>query len=172
MVEWITGICDWFVENQDGILAFITSADFVAMISMIVLVIRQTIATIKNTTSTNLLNGSILSLDGVKVSMETVKTELLETQKKVAAMGDALTVVGKQLELFFEAQAVAYSTHRNEDTRANLMRIINEARSLTGAAPVATEVTDVIEEPVKTDVKTTKKTAKKTTSGSDDVTRY
>lgn len=175
MVEWVKGIYHWVLANQQGIVTVITSAEFAAVVSLIVLLIRQIKKVAGNTDNAKLLNGTVTTLQEklgelklVTDAMEKVKAELLATQNRVISMNNSLLNVEKQLSLFFDAQSVVYSTHRNEDTRANLLRIIGEAKALCEQVETPTEVKDVVEtaptvevtEPVKTTEKKTTKNKK------------
>lgn len=139
MTEFFQNIYAWLAANSNKIVAFLTSANFLAMLTLVVNTIR-TIKTNKGVaiTSTDLKNeltessknrSVIASIKGVSETIkdvtEATKTAIDET--KALLDKEVLTVTNK-LNAMLEVQSLVYSTIRDDSLRQTVSNLLNTAR--------------------------------------------
>lgn len=139
MIEFFQNIYAWLAANSNKIVAFLTSANFLAMLTLVVNTIR-TIKTNKGVaiTSTDLKNeltessknrSVIASIKGVSETIkdvtEATKTAIDETK---ALLDKELLTVTNKVNAILEVQSLVYSTIRDDSLRQTVSNLLNTAR--------------------------------------------
>nr|DAG51355.1 MAG TPA: hypothetical protein [Caudoviricetes sp.] len=139
MTEFFQNIYAWLAANSNKIVAFLTSANFLAMLTLVVNTIR-TIKTNKGVaiTSTDLKTelaessknrGVIASIKGVSETIkdvtEATKTAIDETK---ALLDKELLTVTNKVNAMLEVQSLVYSTIRDDSLRQTVSNLLNTAR--------------------------------------------
>ena len=139
MTEFFQNIYAWLAANSNKIVAFLTSANFLAMLTLVVNTIR-TIKTNKGVaiTSTDLKTelaessknrGVIASIKGVSDTIkdvtEATKTAIDETK---ALLDKELLTVTNKVNAILEVQSLVYSTIRDDSLRQTVSNLLNTAR--------------------------------------------
>lgn len=139
MTEFFQNIYAWLAANSNKIVAFLTSANFLAMLTLVVNTVR-TIKTNKGVavTSTDLKNelsessknrGVIASIKGVSDTIkdvtEATKTAIDETK---ALLDKELLTVTNKVNAMLEVQSLVYSTIRDDSLRQTVSNLLNTAR--------------------------------------------
>ena len=139
MTEFFQNIYAWLAANSNKIVAFLTSANFLAMLTLVVNTIR-TIKTNKGVaiTSTDLKNeltessknrSVIASIKGVSDTIkdvtEATKTAIDETK---ALLDKELLTVTNKVNAILEVQSLVYSTIRDDSLRQTVSNLLNTAR--------------------------------------------
>lgn len=139
MTEFFQNIYAWLAANSNKIVAFLTSANFLAMLTLVVNTIR-TIKTNKGVaiTSTDLKNeltessknrSVIASIKGVSETIkdvtEATKTAIDETK---ALLDKELLNVTNKVNAILEVQSLVYSTIRDDSLRQTVSNLLNTAR--------------------------------------------
>ena len=139
MTEFFQNIYAWLSANSNKIVAFLTSANFIAMLSLVVNTVR-TIKTNKGVaiTSTDLKNELtessknrtiIASIKGVSETIkdvtEATKTAIDETK---ALLDKELLTVTNKVNAMLEVQSLVYSTIRDDSLRQTVSNLLNTAR--------------------------------------------
>ena len=139
MTEFFQNIYAWLAANSNKIVAFLTSANFLAMLTLVVNTIR-TIKTNKGVaiTSTDLKNeltessknrSVIASIKGVSDTIkdvtEATKTAIDETK---ALLDKELLTVTNKVNAMLEVQSLVYSTIRDDSLRQTVSNLLNTAR--------------------------------------------
>ena len=167
------------MAHYEGIVTFVTSAQFAAIIGLVILLVKQIKKVKKNTETTNSLQIKIVELDEMQRKMVVLTTQMAAVEQENRELKNTVKLMSKQFNLFFEAQTILYSTHKNENTRSSLMRIANKARTLTGDEPIDISHMEIVDtakiqktaEKAKTTVEKTVDTVKKVKKITD-TTRY
>lgn len=139
MTEFFQNIYAWLAANSNKIVAFLTSANFLAMLTLVVNTVR-TIKTNKGVaiTSTDLKNeltessknrNVIASIKGVSETIkdvtEATKTAIDETK---ALLDKELLTVTNKVNAMLEVQSLVYSTIRDDSLRQTVSNLLNTAR--------------------------------------------
>lgn len=139
MTEFFQNIYAWLAANSNKIVAFLTSANFLAMLTLVVNTVR-TIKTNKGVaiTSTDLKNeltessknrSVIASIKGVSETIkdltEATKTAIDETK---ALLDKELLTVTNKVNAMLEVQSLVYSTIRDDSLRQTVSNLLNTAR--------------------------------------------
>lgn len=139
MTEFFQNIYAWLAANSNKIVAFLTSANFLAMLTLVVNTVR-TIKTNKGVaiTSTDLKNeltessknrSVIASIKGVSETIkdvtEATKTTIDETK---ALLDKELLTVMSKVNAMLEVQSLVYSTIRDDSLRQTVSNLLNTAR--------------------------------------------
>lgn len=139
MTAFFQNIYAWLAANSNKIVAFLTSANFLAMLTLVVNTVR-TIKTNKGVaiTSTDLKNELtessknrtvIASIKGVSETIkevtEATKTAIDETK---ALLDKELLTVTNKVNAMLEVQSLVYSTIRDDSLRQTVSNLLNTAR--------------------------------------------
>lgn len=139
MTEFFQNIYAWLAANSNKIVAFLTSANFLAMLTLVVNTVR-TIKTNKGVaiTSTDLKNeltessknrSVIASIKGVSDTIkdvtEATKTAIDETK---ALLDKELLTITNKVNAMLEVQSLVYSTIRDDSLRQTVSNLLNTAR--------------------------------------------
>lgn len=134
-MEWFNNIGKWFQENCNSFLMWLQTFDIVGLIAMIVMVIKQAIATKSNTGNVKLLTKALKENETVTTSLVRLKTEneelqtLVKTQdKKVNDVVDAADKILVKVNAMLDVFSLVYQTIKNEDTRVAVNNILMNAR--------------------------------------------
>ena len=139
MTAFFQNIYAWLAANSNKIVAFLTSANFLAMLTLVVNTVR-TIKTNKGVaiTSTDLKtelaesskNRTVIaSIKGVSETIKDV-TEATKTaidEMKTLLDKEVLTVTNK-VNAMLEVQSLVYSTIRDDSLRQTVSNLLNTAR--------------------------------------------
>lgn len=139
MTEFFQNIYAWLAANSNKIVAFLTSANFLAMLTLVVNTVR-TIKTNKGVaiTSTDLKNELSESsknrtvIESIKGVSETIKdvTEATKTaiDETKALLDKELLTVTNKVNAMLEVQSLVYSTIRDDSLRQTVSNLLNTAR--------------------------------------------
>lgn len=139
MTEFFQNIYAWLAANSNKIVAFLTSANFLAMLTLVVNTVR-TIKTNKGVaiTSTDLKTELAESsknrtvIESIKGVSETIKevTEATKTaiDETKALLDKELLTVTNKVNAMLEVQSLVYSTIRDDSLRQTVSNLLNTAR--------------------------------------------
>lgn len=139
MTEFFQNIYAWLAANSNKIVAFLTSANFLAMLTLVVNTIRTiktnkgvaiTSTDLKNELSESSKNRSVIaSIKGVSETIkdvtEATKTAIDETK---ALLDKELLTVTNKVNAMLEVQSLVYSTIRDDSLRQTVSNLLNTAR--------------------------------------------
>lgn len=139
MTEFFQNIYAWLAANSNKIVAFLTSANFLAMLTLVVNTIRTiktnkgvaiTSTDLKNELSESSKNRSVIASikgvsDTIKDVTEATKTAIDETK---ALLDKELLTVTNKVNAMLEVQSLVYSTIRDDSLRQTVSNLLNTAR--------------------------------------------
>lgn len=139
MTEFFQNIYAWLAANSNKIVAFLTSANFLAMLTLVVNTIRtiktnKGVAITSSDLKTELAESSknrtvIASIKGVSETIkdvtEATKTAIDETK---ALLDKELLTVTNKVNAMLEVQSLVYSTIRDDSLRQTVSNLLNTAR--------------------------------------------
>lgn len=139
MTAFFQNIYAWLAANSGKIVAFLTSANFVAMLTLVVNTIR-TIKTNKGVTlaSTDLkaeLTESAKSrkiIDAIKDVSDSAREIADKTKDSLAefktSVDAEMTTIMNKVNAMLEVQSLVYSTIRDDSLRQTVSNLLNTAR--------------------------------------------
>ena len=139
MVEFFKNIFTWFVEHKDEIVVFFTSTNFAAVISSVILLIKQIKAT-RNTNksvenSSSILDKAVeLAQSVTSVSDKTASTEsnTEEIKTKIDSVNkqfvNELEILQQKLNAMLEVQTIVYNSMKDETARKNVFNLLTQAK--------------------------------------------
>ena len=139
MTAFFQNIYAWLAANGNKIVAVLTSANFVAMATLVVNTIR-TIKTKKGVavTSTDLTHElaesskSRVVIDAIKDVSEKIKDVTDATKQSIdetkALLDKELLTVTAKINAMLEVQSLVYSTIRDDSLRQTVSNLLNTAR--------------------------------------------
>ena len=143
---WFENVKTFFVEQADVILAWLTPANIIAMITAIIMTIRNHRATKKNTTVGDGLVSSMVKVDNlqdtVKANTDVVACQVESVKEldykysqisgKIADVeqnfADKFDIIDQKIEAMLNVQAMVYGTIQNNDLRVNVQNTIANAK--------------------------------------------
>lgn len=139
MTEFFQNIYAWLAANSNKIVAFLTSANFLAMLTLVVNTIRTiktnkgvaiTFTDLKNELTESSKNRSVIASikgvsDTIKDVTEATKTAIDETK---ALLDKELLTVTNKVNAILEVQSLVYSTIRDDSLRQTVSNLLNTAR--------------------------------------------
>lgn len=149
MIEtWFLSIVEWFKENSTNIFAFCTSTAGIALITQIILIIRQIKATKKNNDTSSTLNktvqtdlkNTVKATDTLSANMSEVQVITNDNLKKTAVLNAQMSQLSKEtnsnitamtnkLNLLLDALSVVYTTIPDENIRASVTSMLANAKA-------------------------------------------
>lgn len=139
MVEFFRNVFTWFVEHKDGIVVFFTSTNFAAVVSSVILLIKQIKAT--RTTNKSVENSSSILDKAVElaqsvtsVSDKTASTEsnTEEIKTKIDSVNkqfvNELEILQQKLNAMLEVQTIVYNSMKDETARKNVFNLLTQAK--------------------------------------------
>lgn len=139
MVEFFKNLFTWFVEHKDEIVVFFTSTNFAAVISSVILLIKQIKAT-RNTNksvenSSSILDKAVeLAQSVTSVSDKTASTEsnTEEIKTKIDSVNkqfvNELEILQQKLNAMLEVQTIVYNSMKDETARKNVFNLLTQAK--------------------------------------------
>lgn len=144
MVEFLQSIIDWVVINKDEILLFFTSGQFAALITSLVVLVKQLKANsgINNTNkelkvSLDEANAKITDMLVVKESSNNASKDVAKMKAEVAEfkteVEDSFDTILKKMNAILEVQSLVYSTVKDEHLRTMIASILTDAKFIETA---------------------------------------
>ncbi len=139
MVEFFKNLFTWFVEHKDEIVVFFTSTNFAAVVSSVILLIKQIKAT-RNTNksvenSSSILDKAVeLAQSVTSVSDKTASTEsnTEEIKTKIDSVNkqfvNELEILQQKLNAMLEVQTIVYNSMKDETARKNVFNLLTQAK--------------------------------------------
>lgn len=139
MVEFFKNLFTWFVEHKDEIVVFFTSTNFAAVVSSVILLIKQIKAT-RNTNksvenSSSILDKAVeLAQHVTSVSDKTASTEnnTEEIKVKIDSVNkqfvNELEILQQKLNAMLEVQTIVYNSMKDETARKNVFNLLTQAK--------------------------------------------
>lgn len=132
-------IWQWFVNNEDVILAFFMSGQAMSFVAALVMLVKNLKETKDNTKSSEILKESldtnnemkstVLNLDEnfklLKSENDSLRKELKETEDTLENKNKEIL---NKLNSILEVQTIVYSTIRDDSVRTTVNTILNNAR--------------------------------------------
>lgn len=145
MIEFVSNIGKWLMENKDQIILFFTSGQFTLLIAQVVVFVKTIKSTKTNTVSTNALNKSVATMNAAKEDLTSTKKnseDLLTKQNDTKETIDAfeakfeekLSMVTDKLNAIIEVQSIVYSSIKDEKVRNTVNNILVNAKYAETAA--------------------------------------
>lgn len=139
MMEFVRNCYMWVVENYKEITMMLTSAQFISVVSAIVIFVKNIKSSKDNTAATNALNRTMATTNkmsetvtNLKTELETLKAEnakiksaLHDNQKEII---DFLNTHSAKLNSMLEVQSVVYSTIKDEKIRNTVNSLLLNAK--------------------------------------------
>lgn len=144
MVEFLQSIIDWVVINKDEILLFFTSGQFAALITSLVVLVKQLKANSGiNSTNKELkvsldeANAKITDMLVVKESSNNASKDVAKMKAEVAEfkteVEDSFDTILKKMNAILEVQSLVYSTVKDEHLRTMIASILTDAKFIETA---------------------------------------
>ena len=139
MVEFFKNLFTWFVEHKDEIVVFFTSTNFAAVISSVILLIKQIKAT-RNTNKSVENSSSILDkavelaqhvtsvsdkASSTESNTEEIKTKIDSVNKQFV---NELEILQQKLNAMLEVQTIVYNSMKDETARKNVFNLLTQAK--------------------------------------------
>ena len=132
-MEFFTNIWNWFVTNKDSIFAIVSSAEFVAMVGLIINLIKGKKSTAENTAVSKELSKAVAEQ---KETNKLLKNEIEESKRENAELKAELIRVTENSEAtltktsaIVNALSVVYnSSIKNPETRETVDNILTNAK--------------------------------------------
>lgn len=139
MVEFFRNVFAWFGEHKDEIVVFFTSTNFAALLSGIILLVKQIKAT--HTTNKSVKNSSSIldkavelaqnvTLVSDKASLTESNTE--EIKVKIDSVNkqfvNELEILQQKLNAMLEVQTIVYNSMKDETARKNVFNLLTQAK--------------------------------------------
>ena len=139
MTEFFNSCWTWFLENKDSIVIFLTSTQFVSLVTVIFNLVKSNKAVGQSTMSSNKLNESLNTTNKIAPIAEDVKTntELLiksqESQAEVLKemnnkLNETLNLQTEKINAIIEVQSIVYSTIKDEKVRNTVNNLLIKAK--------------------------------------------
>lgn len=139
MVEFFKNLFTWFVEHKDEIVVFFTSTNFAAVISSVILLIKQIKAT--RTTNKSVENSSSILDKAVELAQhvtsvsdkasstenntEEIKVKIDSVNKQFV---NELEILQQKLNAMLEVQTIVYNSMKDETARKNVFNLLTQAK--------------------------------------------
>lgn len=139
MVEFFKNLFTWFVEHKDEIVVFFTSTNFAAVISSVILLIKQIKAT-RNTNKSVENSSSILDkavelaqhVTSVSDKASSTENNTEEIKVKIDSVNkqfvNELEILQQKLNAMLEVQTIVYNSMKDETARKNVFNILTQAK--------------------------------------------
>ena len=139
MVEFFKNLFTWFVEHKDEIVVFFTSTNFAAVISSVILLIKQIKAT-RNTNKSVENSSSILDkavelaqhVTSVSDKASSTENNTEEIKVKIDSVNkqfvNELEILQQKLNAMLEVQTIVYKSMKDETARKNVFNLLTQAK--------------------------------------------
>lgn len=139
MVEFFKNLFTWFVEHKDGIVVFFTSTNFAAVVSSVILLIKQIKAT-RNTNKSVENSSSILDkavelaqhVTSVSDKASSTENNTEEIKVKIDSVNkqfvNELEILQQKLNAMLEVQTIVYNSMKDETARKNVFNLLTQAK--------------------------------------------
>ena len=139
MVEFFKNLITWFVEHKDGIVVFFTSTNFAAVVSSVILLIKQIKAT-RNTNKSVENSSSILDkavelaqhVTSVSDKASSTENNTEEIKVKIDSINkqfvNELEILQQKLNAMLEVQTIVYNSMKDETARKNVFNLLTQAK--------------------------------------------
>lgn len=132
-MEFFTNIWNWFIENKDSIFAVVSSAEFVAVIGLVVSLIKGKKSTAENTTASKELTKAVAEQKEtnktLKIEVEALKSENEELKTEVIRATDTAEATLTKVTALVNALSVVYNNSiKNPETRETVDNILTNAK--------------------------------------------
>ena len=139
MVEFFKNLFTWFVEHKDEIVVFFTSTNFAAVVSSVILLIKQIKAT-RNTNKSVENSSSILDkavelaqhVTSVSDKASSTENNTEEIKVKIDSVNkqfvNELEILQQKLNAMLEVQTIVYNSMKDETARKNVFNLLTQAK--------------------------------------------
>ena len=134
-MEWLNNIGQWVMDNYEGILAFLSSANMAGIVGNIMLIFKLSKSTNENTNTTMSLTTALATISELQTVMsETVKQneqlviELQELKASNAELDNKLSSINNKVMGVVDALTVVYSTVKDETVRRTVENILTATK--------------------------------------------
>lgn len=139
MVEFFRNVFTWFVEHKDEIVVFFTSTNFAAVVSSVILLIKQIKAT-RNTNKSVENSSSILDkavelaqhVTSVSDKASSTENNTEEIKVKIDSVNkqfvNELEILQQKLNAMLEVQTIVYNSMKDETARKNVFNLLTQAK--------------------------------------------
>ena len=139
MVEFFKNLFTWFVEHKDEIVVFFTSTNFAAVVSSVILLIKQIKAT-RNTNKSVENSSSILDkavelaqhVTSVSDKASSTENNTEEIKVKIDSINkqfvNELEILQQKLNAMLEVQTIVYNSMKDETARKNVFNLLTQAK--------------------------------------------
>lgn len=134
-MEWFNSIGNWFVEHYEGLMAFVSSSNFVAFVANIVLLVKTVFGLKANNAATKTLNDTLVNnaqltndMAELKKTNEALVAENAELKSTLEAMKTEEDLILSKLSAILDVQSLVYATIKDEPTRVAVLNILANAK--------------------------------------------
>ena len=139
MVEFFKNLFTWFVEHKDEIVVFFTSTNVAAVVSSVILLIKQIKAT-RNTNKSVENSSSILDkavelaqhVTSVSDKASSTENNTEEIKVKIDSVNkqfvNELEILQQKLNAMLEVQTIVYNSMKDETARKNVFNLLTQAK--------------------------------------------
>lgn len=139
MIEFFKMCWQWILDNKDNITAFFTSTTFIAVMTAILTIIRDTRTKKKNTLSLDKLSTTIASNNEVSGDVKNIKetsgeclNELHKQEEEVTALRNKVSEMENslvyKLDAMMEVMSIVYSTIKDDTIRNSVNSVLINAK--------------------------------------------
>lgn len=139
MMEFIKSCLQWVAENHDKIIMTVTSAQFVSLISAIVLIVKSCKKTDANVLSSKTLDKTLADTNNGLKKVDSVDKNLVDAKNEITMLkaefevlktetADSFNTILGKVNAMLEVQSVVYSTIKNDTVRDTVNNLLVNAR--------------------------------------------
>ena len=139
MIEFFNSCWQWFVDNKENITAFFTSTTFMALVTAIITIIRNTRSKNKNTVSLAQLSEAVASNNSLSEEVKNVRTlneqslsSMNNCENEIAVITEKLenleNVTLHKIDAIMEVMSIVYSTIKDDTMRNSVSSILISAK--------------------------------------------
>jgi hypothetical protein len=128
-MEWLTNIWNWVVENKDAIFSVVSSAEFVAVVGLLLSLLRARKGTSENTAVSKELKSALEQTKQANKDIAELRAEIRSLQAKNEAIEDTADTTLTKVSALVSALEVVYGNSiKDVDVRKTVTTILTNAK--------------------------------------------
>lgn len=134
-MEFFSNVWKWLTDNHNEILAFLTSAQFIAIITVIVNAWKQHKVIKANTLSANTLSTELKEnsknktiLSGLVNESSSTLTRVNNIENELSDLSQSISVLTEKVNAILNVQSIVYTTLKDDTMRKTVNNILLNAK--------------------------------------------
>ena len=139
MISWFDSIWNWFCDNRESIVTFVTSSDFALGIATMFTLVKTILSTNKNTSSLDLTTKAVKENTVIKDNVldinnktNNMSVNINEINSKIAKIEESNKQFNEEvlfkINSVLDVQSIVYSTIKDDDLRNSVNHILINAK--------------------------------------------